>query len=135
MTSHVLAIILALIISSVGCSSSGYCGSPLDLSEYGHRNGKREALNDIRNNDISIKAFGLPHPATAIYAEILKEKINVRYHAIAGCVVDQALVDYANSYNSVVDHYLQERYGKDILQTLWNEAERRYHAAEAKKKS
>jgi hypothetical protein len=30
---------------------------------------------------------------------------------------------------------LQERYGKDILQTLWKEAERRYHAAEAKKKS
>jgi hypothetical protein len=50
-------------------------------------------------------------------------------------VVDQALVDYANSYNSVVDHHLQERYGADVLQTLWKEAEWRYHAAEAKKKS
>jgi hypothetical protein len=130
MTSHVLVIILAVITCSVG-----YCGSPSDLNEYGHRNGKREALNDIRNNDISIKAFGLPHPATAIYAEILKEKIDVRYDAIAGCAVDQALVEYANSYNSVVDHYLQDRYGKDILQTLWKEAEQRYYAAEAKKNS
>jgi len=135
MTSHLVVIILALITYSVGCSSSGYCGSSSDLSEYGHRNGKQEALNDIRENHISIKGFGLPHPATAIYAEILKEKLDVRFDTIAGCVVDQPLVDYANSYNSVVDQYLQERYGKDILQTLWKEAQRRYHATEAKKKS
>ncbi len=63
---------------------------------------------------------GPPLPPEAVkeeeeYARLLKERYGVELNYVAGCVVTEELVGYADGYNSTSKQLLEQKYGKDIF--------------------
>jgi hypothetical protein len=102
------------------------------IYEYEGRDGKAEALTDIKAGTPKLKTYGLPSPACGKYSEILKEKTGIEFHPIAGCCVDEPLLKYAASYNKTIEAYAEEKYGIGILDKLWTEAETEFNKSEEK---
>jgi hypothetical protein len=107
--------------------------SRISLYEYEGRDGRTEALSDIKAGTPKLKTYGLPSPVCEKYAEILKERIGVKFQPIAGCCVDEHLVKYAQSYNETTTAHLELKHGKGILDKLWADAELEYNKSEGKK--
>lgn len=126
----ILPFLLFSLLLCLGCSHSEG-NPPPDILGYGARNGAKEAKKDIEEGHPALKAFGLPHPATPIYARLLKEKLNLTYQMIAGCVVDSHLTKYAEAYNTVVADYIVGKYGKSAMADIWKQAQREYEAKRA----
>ena len=91
-------------------------------SGYAGRDGAAEATQDIVNGHPKLKVFGLPAPWINEYAKLLKERLSIEQERIAGCVVNQDLLTYARAYNSVIQEEAEKKYGRDIFNQLWQEA-------------
>jgi hypothetical protein len=85
---------------------------PLSAKEIKTEDPKKDALKDIKNNDLKILTYGMPMPEDV---EILKDSIaqllGFRYQSIAGCVVDEATVNYIEQYNQVIKKHLTQKHG------------------------
>jgi hypothetical protein len=119
--------ILGLLTARTGCSRGGQDGT-VDLYGLKGRNGAAEARRDLAKGTPSYKAFGLPHPATGQYAVLLKKRMNITYDPIAGCEVDEYLLEYAKRYNTVILKYVDKKYGPKAMDRLWEEALKEYEA-------
>jgi hypothetical protein len=62
-----------------------------------------------------VQAYGFPPPWQWQYAKLLKERYCVRLHPVAGCVVTNSLVWYADGYNVVSEFLLMVEYERDIF--------------------
>ncbi len=91
-----------------------------------YRRAAREARDDLRNGTPRFLTYGYPGPATDLYAELLERRLGVALVPIAGCMVDDDIVDRAAGNNDVVIADLERRYGEGILGGIRDEAERRY---------
>lgn len=116
----------ALILA--GCSE----GNSIRPDFFGlkGRDGAAEARRDIAKGTPFYKAYGLPHPATTQYAVLLKKRMNITYETLAGCMVDEYLLKYADRYNTVIVEYAAKKYGANAMGELWNEAVKEYEATE-----
>jgi len=119
-------VLLGLVAAWTGCSSGAHFES--DFYELKGRNGAAEARRDLAKGTPSYKAYGLPHSATAQYAALLKKRMNIIYEPIAGCVVDDHLLKYAEDYNAVITAYVEKKYGPKAMDHLWEEALKEYEA-------
>ena len=122
---HTPFLLAICLFGCFGCNNGSY----RELSDFGgyrSRNGTLEAKSDIQKGTPSIKAYGLPHPATEQYIVLLKKKLNIEYDSIAGCSVDSFLVKYADSYNKVIFEYAAKRYGPSAIDDVWKQAFREY---------
>ena len=67
-------------------------------------------------------AVGLPMYPDSMLAQILMDHYAVRFDRVASCLVTQYEVDFAGTYNSVVDSWLARKYQRDI----WLDIEKRF---------
>lgn len=78
---------------------------------------------DISRGHYQILGYGLPAPTRREYVRILKTRYGVEYHAVAGCIVSQQLVDYVDAYDEVSMSAAQRKFGLDIFKKASTEAE------------
>jgi hypothetical protein len=93
-----------------------------EMNEF-YEKGKKEALRDITANNLSLKTLGLKVKWFQEWREILSNKCKIEIDVIAGCMVLDESVDYANGYNEISEAEIKKRFGEDILEKTLDEAE------------
>jgi hypothetical protein len=71
---------------------------------------------DLRRGHYTILLYGLPPRDEARYLHTLKDRFGVQSKRVANCIVSQPLLDYADSYNKVIDAALQRKFNRDVFQ-------------------
>ena len=99
-------------------------------SEYLSRDGTKEAEADIAQGKPKYKSYG--KGLAGVYRQardnIFLGRFGVQYEPIAGCIVNEPLLEYAKAYNARILKYVAEKYG----QNAWQEAEREvFHQIDA----
>src|SRR5262245_12686045 len=84
--------------------------------------GASEARRDIANGHLELRTYGLPPNSTFIYEQLLQERLGVTYNRVAGCMVTDQLVRDADAYNEVMTKEIEDRFGKGILDQIFEEA-------------
>jgi hypothetical protein len=85
-----------------------------------------------------VLGYGLPSPWRPAYARCLQERYNVRFRAVAGCIVSESLVSYVNAYDSVLEEATRRKFGRDVSQECEDQALTKWktqHAAAARNES
>jgi len=90
--------------------------------------GTRDAEDALRRGRHSLLVYGLLDDDATDYQAVLREDYGVTTNVIAGCVVDDDLLRYANAYNAVMRRDLQQRFGADIFKVAEAKAAARYVA-------
>ena len=90
--------------------------------------GRLAAYRDIRQGRYEVLGYGLPTPWRPEYARCLRDRYNIRFHAVAGCIVSDSLVSYVNAYSSVVDDAVRRKYGRDVFRECADDAATKWKA-------
>jgi hypothetical protein len=90
--------------------------------------GRLAAYRDIRRGRYEVLGYGLPIPWRLEYAQCLRERYNIHFHAVAGCVVSESLVSYVDAYHSVVDDAVRRKYGRDVFRECADDAATKWKA-------
>jgi hypothetical protein len=78
------------------------------------------ACIDHARGQYEMKTYGYPfYPEREEYTRLLDERYGVKMHAVAGCVVSEDLVWFADGYNAASVPLLNARNGKDIFEECW----------------
>ncbi|WP_432798090.1 hypothetical protein [Poriferisphaera sp. WC338] len=85
-----------------------------------------QANIDIDNNHLEIRTYGLPHPASTQYQEILLQKYNIHINMVAGCIVDEQIIQTTKAYNTVMEAEITKRFAPNIFDQAWEEAVKLY---------
>lgn len=84
--------------------------------------GRLDAERDVSKGRYRVLGYGLPAPWRANYQSLLLKKYGVQFHAVAGCIVSKAQVDYVAAYDQVSENAAKRRFGRDIFEEASNEA-------------
>ena len=85
---------------------------------------------DVHRGRYQELGYGLPPPSRSEYARCLRERYNIEFRPVAGCVVSESLVSYVNSYDSVVAEVASRKFAHDVFKECAGEAERKWTASE-----
>lgn len=88
-------------------------------------NASEEALLDIKNGKLTIRCYGHSRRGESYYWDILTERYGIERVGVAGCVVEEDLTQQADDYNAIMVAEIQARFGTDIFDKAWEEAELR----------
>jgi hypothetical protein len=98
-----LIAVVGLVALAVGWWSSAY------------PRGMLMAWADHARGHYEIKTYGLPASWDGEFSRLARERYGVKVNHVAGCVVSENLVWYADGYNWVSESRLRARFGKDIF--------------------
>ena len=112
-----LFVLAPLILLNVHCAATGYLHAHLDLL-LGRPSWKVYGLGGADQRDL---------------AWIMRRRYNVRLNTVAGCVVNDLIVDYARTYNGIIRADLRTQYGRDAINECEDEALSRRHDRWAQK--
>ena len=88
--------------------------------------GNLAARIDIRRGRYQVLGFGLPVPSQPEYARCLRERYDIEFRAVAGCIVSDSLISYVNGYDSVVSEAASRRFGHEVFKECANETDRKW---------
>jgi hypothetical protein len=74
-----------------------------------------DARRDIRQGRYLVLGYGLPTPWRPEYARCLRERYNISFRPVAGCVVSESLISYVDAYHSVVDEAVRRKFGRNVF--------------------
>ncbi len=118
-----------LIVLITGCAS--VCAQQSESTPA--ERGRSEAVSDIQNGKFVIKTWGLSDfgfndipTRSDVYEALLADKFNIRFEWVSGCLIDEETLSYANAHNEVARAAIEAKFGKDILETVREEADREY---------
>lgn len=114
--------LLLLAASAVLLAALG-CGDP---KARWRAEGRAEAERNLAAGKLGLKTYGLPAPWSWKYRDIAREKLGVEFNAVAGCVVDDELVERAAGYNEPMQREIDRRHGPGALQKLAEVARAEY---------
>ncbi len=86
--------------------------------------GTLEARFDLARGHYAILAYGLPPGGRDEYTRLLKERYGIERRQIALCIVDSSTMAYADSYNHISVPAAQSRFGQDVFENSWQDAQR-----------
>lgn len=86
--------------------------------------GNLEARFDLVRRHYAILAYGLPPGGRDEYTRLPKERYGIERRQIALCIVDRSTMAYADSYNHMSVVAAQRRFGQDIFEQTWQDAQR-----------
>ena len=86
--------------------------------------GTIEAKFDLARGHYALLAYGLPPGARDEYTRLLKERYGIERRQIALCIVSSSTIAYADSYNRLSVPAAQSRFGHDIFEQTWQDAQR-----------
>ena len=93
--------------------------------------GRIAARIDVHRGRYEVLGYGLSSPSHPEYARCLRERYNVEFRAVAGCIVSDSLISYVDGYHSVVAEATKRKFGHDIFQECADEATRKWKAKRA----
>jgi len=82
---------------------------------FAHLRGTLAARWDISHGRYRILTYGLASLDRGEYARTVRDRYGVEIRTIAGCRVDDSLVDYARGYDVAMKAALQQHYKRDVL--------------------
>ena len=85
--------------------------------------GKEDAKNDINNDSLKVKTYGLPASWFNEYQKIFRDEYNVFITPVAGCIINKELREYVADYNDVSKHRIKNLYGEDIFDLVRKKAQ------------
>ncbi|WAS98350.1 hypothetical protein [Nannocystis punicea] len=92
------------------------------LAADAYERGKQAALRSIARNELGLETFGYPARCRSEYARILREKYKVELHTVAGCVIDETILEHARGYNEVMEAEITRRYGASVFNKVSRQA-------------
>jgi hypothetical protein len=75
--------------------------------------GKADAAKDFAAGKYRVLVYGLRAEPTK--GEKKLEKLGISLDAIAGCVVSEGILGYADGYNATMSPLLKKKFGADVL--------------------
>ena len=93
------------------------------MNEF-YQKGEKEALEDIKADKLKLKTLGLKVGWFREWQEILWKEHEIQIDIIAGCMVSDEEIDYANGYNSISEAEIKKRFGENIFENTLYKAER-----------
>ena len=72
--------------------------------------------------------YGLPTPWRPEYARCLRERYNIDFRTVAGCVVSESFIAYEEGYWSVVAEATRRKFGHDVFRECANDAATKWKA-------
>lgn len=90
--------------------------------------GRLAAYRDVRQGRYEVLGYGMPTPWRPEYARCLRERYNISFHPVAGCIVSESLVSYVNAYHSVVDEAVRRKFGRDVFRECADDAATNWNA-------
>ena len=94
-------------------------------AETAAQRGTRDAHADIARGRLAFRVAGLPDVSTFAYWDLLKSRLGVEIEGVAGCIVDEEIVESLGAYNKVMEAEIKRRHGKNVLKRLREEAQQR----------
>ena len=85
--------------------------------------GRADAEQDVCVGRLAIEVFGLPSFWESDYANILEQRYHIQIKRVAGCCVNDQIIDHARGYNEVMEAEIQRRFGAGVLEKVEAEAE------------
>ena len=89
-----------------------------------YQKGQQEALEDIKADKLKMKTLGRPVSWFQEWREILLKEYKIQIEMIAGCMVSDEEVDYANGYNNISEAEIKKRFGETIFEKTFDKAEK-----------
>jgi hypothetical protein len=86
--------------------------------------GTLEAQFDLASGHYAILAYGLPPGGRDEYTQLLKERYGIERRQIALCIVGPSTTAYADSYNHLSVPAAQSRFGHEVFEQTWQDAQR-----------
>jgi hypothetical protein len=86
--------------------------------------GTLEAKFDLARGHYAILAYGLPPGGREEYTRLLKERYGIERRQIALCIVSPSSIAYADSYNRLSVPAAESRFGHDVFEQTWQDAQR-----------
>lgn len=98
----------SLLLLAMGCSS-------------GRQGGTEAARRDIAKGHLELRVYGEMFGSDAEYAQLLKERLGVRWNRVAYCIVTERQLNEWKAYNKVMTKEIERRFGVGILERLERE--------------
>jgi hypothetical protein len=114
-----LLLFLTVLVALHGCG-------PKDPKAKWRAEGRAEAERDLAAGKLGLKSYGLPVRWQRKYHEMAREKLGVEYNVVAGCMVDDELVEQTEGYNEPMLREINRRHGSDALDKVWEAAKSEY---------
>lgn len=83
-------------------------------AEAAAREGRQEAESDIRDGQLILRTYGFASRGTAASQKVF-ERYGVRRQAVAGCMVNAAILAETAAYNDVMKAEIRKRFGAGAL--------------------
>lgn len=82
--------------------------------------GRREAKLDLSQGRLKYRIYGEPveWDGPDLYSEHLLKDYGIELVRVAGCVVDEALVERSRGYNETSLPIIESRFGEGVLETV-----------------
>jgi hypothetical protein len=90
------------------------------------RDGAKEAEVDLANGNARFMYYGRERSDMREYSKILANRFGVTVDPLAGCMVSDPLVAYADSYNAVVRKYVDRKFGPTAFEQASQDASRQW---------
>ena len=84
--------------------------------------GKARARRDLSNGKMALCTYGRPAKWRDLYADLLRNRYKIELISVAGEHVSERQREESHGYNSVMKAAIKQRYGKDFLDAVVEEA-------------
>ena len=72
--------------------------------------GKSDALEEISKGNLVLEAYGIKRITRPSENEVLLEEHGIEIRYVAGCVVDNKIINHAKGFNKVMKKAIQEQH-------------------------
>jgi hypothetical protein len=111
-----------VVVADAGAPEGGAVKQVESPAAEAYEEGKRAAQWAITENRLGLETFGYPARCRREYSRILWEKYKVQLLEVAGCVVDDTIVEHARGYNEVMEAEIVRRHGPDVFERASTQA-------------
>lgn len=108
---------------AVGAALAFACFVTWEREAPGRERGKAAAEINVRSGKLMILAYGLRSEGFRRFQQILQERYGIEVKPVAGCVVSEDLVEFADAFNHVTAEAARKNYGHDVVAEANREAE------------
>jgi hypothetical protein len=88
------------------------------------RDGKKEAEADLSRSAPKLYLYGKTGADLDERSAVFKQRFGVELVSLAGCIVSEALVTFADAYNEVIEAHIAKKFGASAFEDADREAMR-----------
>jgi hypothetical protein len=94
--------------------------------------GRFAARRDVRHGHYKLLLYGLPPLRRQQYVQLLQKRYGIEVDTVAYCIVSEPMRSYVDSYDYVSFAAANHKFGHDIFEECWKDAQDALGASAAK---